>query len=133
MSKINRKRASCLAAGDMEILQVLWTEGPGTIAVVHKAMDRPIGYTTVQTKLNRLVDKGLVRRGKTRPARYSAAVKPEEIGSRHLDVLIERVTGGSIVPLVAHLVRDHAISREEMAELKRLIKEAERNIILKQK
>ncbi len=126
MSKNSRKKASCLAAGEMEILQVLWTEGPGTIATVHKAIDRPIGYTTVQTKLNRLVDKGLVRRGKTRPARYSAAVKQEEVGSRHLDVLIERVAGGSIVPLVAHLVRDHEISRDEMIELKRLIKEAER-------
>ena len=126
MSKNKRKKESCLAAGEMEILQVLWTEGPGTIAAVHKAMDRVIGYTTVQTKLNRLVDKGLVSRGKTRPARYAAAVAREEVGSRHLDVLIERVTGGSIVPLVAHLVRDHAISHDEMAELKRLIKEAER-------
>ncbi len=125
MAKKVRKKEACLTAGDMEILQVLWTEGPGTIAAVHKAMDRPIGYTTVQTKLNRLVDKGLVRRSKTRPAQYAAAVEPEEVGSRHLDVLIERVTGGSIVPLVAHLVRDREISSEEMAELKRLIKEAE--------
>ncbi len=126
MSKKARKQKAYLAAGEMEILQVLWTEGPGTIAAVHKAMDRPIGYTTVQTKLNRLVNKGLVRRGKTRPAHYAAAVEPEEVGSGHLDVLIKRVTGGSIVPLVAHLVRDHKITSDEMAELKRLIKEAER-------
>ena len=127
MPKTKAKSRTCLPSGELEILHVLWTEGSGTIAEVHKALDRPMGYTTVQTKLNRLVDKGLVRRGKTRPARYSAIVRADEVGSRHLDVLVERVTGGRIVPLVAHLVRDHRISAEELAELKELIAEAERS------
>jgi predicted transcriptional regulator len=76
--------------------------------------------------LNRLVEKGAVTRTADRPARYAAAVAPEEVSARHLDLLLERVSGGSVVPLVAHLVRDRALSRADIAELKQLIAEAER-------
>jgi hypothetical protein len=39
---------------------------------------------------------------------------------------MERVSEGSVVPLVAHLVRDRTLSAAEIAELKLLIAEAER-------
>ena len=80
----------------------------------------------MQTRLNRLVDKGMVTRTTDRPARYAAAVAPEEVSARHLDLLVERVSGGSVVPLVAHLVRDRALSSDDIAELKQLIAQAER-------
>ena len=44
-------------------------------------MDRPLGYTTVQTRLNRLVAKGVVARSNDRPARYRAAVRPDEVSA----------------------------------------------------
>ena len=60
-----------------------------------------------------------------RPARYSAAVAPEDVSARHLDLLLERVSDGSVVPLVAHLVRDRRLSVQEISELKKLIAAAE--------
>jgi predicted transcriptional regulator len=124
MSK--RKKPPRLSAGELEILQMLWQRGPVALSEAHAGLERKIGYTTVQTRLNRLVEKGVVVRSADRPARYAAAVGPEEVGARHLDLLLERVSGGSVVPLVAHLVRDRALSSEEIAELKSLILEAER-------
>ena len=122
-----RKRAAPrLAAGEIEILQMLWREGGVTILEAQQALDRPVGYTTVQTRLNRLVAKGVVTRSKTRPAKYQAAVAPEDVSARHLDLLVERVSGGSVVPLVAHLVKDRDLSPEEIDQLKRLIDDAER-------
>ncbi len=120
-----RLAAHRLAAGEMEILQMLWSQGPVTISEAQQALDRPVGYTTVQTRLNRLVQKGVIARGKTRPAKYRAAVAPEEVSAGHLDLLLERVSGGSVVPLVAHLVKDRSVSPEELIELRRLIDEAE--------
>jgi predicted transcriptional regulator len=111
----------------MEILQMLWREGPLSLSSAHRAIGRSIGYTTVQTRLNRLVAKHVVRRTSDRPARYEAAVAPSEVSAGHLDLLLERVSGGSVVPLVAHLVRDRALSAADIAELKRLIAEAERD------
>jgi BlaI family transcriptional regulator, penicillinase repressor len=109
----------------MEMLQLLWREGAVTLSEAHAALGRPIGYTTIQTRLNRLVDKRVVGRTTDRPARYRAMVAPEEVSAKHLDLLLERVTD-SIVPMVAHLVRDRTLSPAEIAELKALIAEVER-------
>lgn len=115
-----------LSAGEMEILQMLWRQGSVALSEAQAGLGRSIGYTTMQTRLNRLVEKGVVTRSADRPARYTAAVAPEEVSARHLDLLVERVSGGNIVPLVAHLVRDRALSSGEIAELKQLIQEADR-------
>ncbi|HEY2837814.1 MAG TPA: BlaI/MecI/CopY family transcriptional regulator [Pirellulales bacterium] len=121
-----RRKLPRLSAGEMEIVQMLWRDGLLTLSEAHAALGRPIGYTTMQTRLNRLVEKKIVSRDAERPARYSAAVGPAEVGARHLDLLIERVGGGSVVPLVAHLVRDRDLSSADITELKQLIAEAER-------
>lgn len=121
-----RRKTPRLSAGEMEILQMLWREGAVSLSAAQAALGREIGYTTMQTRLNRLVEKGVVTRTAERPAQYAAAVKPADVSARHLDLLMERVSEGSVVPLVAHLVRDRALSSAEIAELKLLIAEAER-------
>lgn len=123
-----RSGARRLSAGEMEILQMLWKHGEVTLSVAHQALGLPIGYTTVQTRLNRLVRKGLVRRSEERPARYSAAVGQEAVSADDLKLLVERVSGGSVVPLVAHLVRDRSVTAAEIAELKQLLDEAEQRL-----
>ena len=51
MNNANRR----LTRGDLQILQMLWREQRVTIAGAHQALAQPIGYSTVQTRLNRLV------------------------------------------------------------------------------
>ncbi|MBN1588614.1 MAG: BlaI/MecI/CopY family transcriptional regulator [Pirellulales bacterium] len=123
-----RRKPRRVSAGELEILQVLWHNGEVTLSEAHRNLGRKIGYTTVQTRLNRLVEKGLARRSTERPAQYSAAVSQEEIGAGQLDLLLERVSGGSVVPLVAHLVEDRSLSPKEIEQLKQLIDEAEKNL-----
>ncbi len=103
---------------------MLWREGAVSLSQAHRALGLPIGYTTVQTRLNRLVKKGLVRRGEERPARYAAAVSRDDVCAEDLNLLVRRVSG-SVVPLVAHLVRERSLSASEVDELKLLIAEAE--------
>jgi len=121
------KRKPQPAPGEIEILQMLWETGPVTLSQAHQAMKRSIGYTTVQTRLNRLVEKGLVIRSQDRPAQYSAAITPDDVSAGQLDLLLKRVSGGSVVPLVAHLVRDRALSAKEIKELRALINQAAKN------
>lgn len=114
------------SAAEMQLLDVLWTAGPSTIAEVHERLGKP-AYTTVQTRLNRLVDKRLAERSGDRPAKYAAAVEREQVSAGHLGLLVERLCGGRIVPLVAQLVADRKLSSEEIVELKELIAAAERS------
>jgi predicted transcriptional regulator len=109
----------------LEILAALWRTGPGTISDVHEALGQPIGYTTVQTRLNRLVSKGVVTKSDERPAHYQAGLLPEEVSRGDLEMLVRRVNSGQVVPLVAYLVRDRTLTRDEIDDLRRLIDEAE--------
>lgn len=125
---MNKKSNIKLSAGEMEIMSLLWEHGALTLAEAHETLDRPIGYTTMQTRLNRLVEKGLAKRSKDRPARYEAAVSSKDASANHLKTLLDRVTGGKVVPLVAHLVDDHSLTKDEIGELKKIIKEAEKRL-----
>jgi predicted transcriptional regulator len=67
-----------------------------------------------------------VTKSDERPAHYQAGFGPEEVSRRDLEVLVRRVNRGEVVPLVAYLVRDRTLTRDEIEDLRRLIDEAER-------
>lgn len=114
-----------LTAGEIELLGILWQAGSVTIAEAQRLFPRPVGYTTVQTRLNRLVKKGVALKSDDRPARYAPAITREQVSAGDLRFLLDGVTGGRVVPLVAHLVRERSLPRQEIEDLKRLIAEVE--------
>ena len=117
-----------LGDGELELLQMLWSEEAVTISEAQAALPREQGYTTVQTRLERLVAKGAASKSSGRPARYSAAIGPEDVSRRDLNSLLDHVTGGSIMPLIAHLVRERTLDPDELSEIRSLIAEAEQSI-----
>jgi len=114
-----------LLASELEILQTLWSGDGLTIVEVQRRLSKSAGYTTVQTRLNRMVQKGFVKRSRQTPSRYSAAVSQEEATSVDLNMLLNRVSQGQVLPLVAQLLGDRSLSEEEYAELRQLIDDAE--------
>lgn len=118
-----------LTSGELDLMDLLWRHERLTLAEAHEAFGvGRIGYTTMQTRLNRLVKKGLAHKSSDRPAGYTPAVERRDVQAGHLDDVLERLADGSVVPLVAHLVRDRKIDRDELAELKRLVRQAERDL-----
>jgi len=128
MSKAKRR----LTQGELQILQMLWREQRVTIAGAHQALGEPIGYSTMQTRLNRLVEKGLVRKTKETPTRYEATIQPEDVMESELRTLVQDVSGG-VVPLVAQLFREHQPTAGELDEIRRLIEQAEGRLEPKRK
>ncbi|MGO9113061.1 MAG: BlaI/MecI/CopY family transcriptional regulator [Thermoguttaceae bacterium] len=117
------------AQGELEIMAMLWREGPLTLAEAHERFadyGRPVSYPTMQTRLNRLAAKGMVRRSSDRPACYLAAISAEEVGVEHLDRWLHTTRQETVVPLVAHLISERPLTEQEIVELKRLLDEAER-------
>ena len=115
-----------LSAGELEMIQLLWEHKTLTLAEAQEAIGREIGYTTIQTRLNRLVEKGLVERSEERPARYRTHLSPDDVSQPHLDLLLKRVSGGSVVPLVAGLIRHQKLAPDEIAALRKLVDDLER-------
>jgi predicted transcriptional regulator len=114
---------------ELEILQVLWTRGPSTVREVHEVLSekRPIGYTSVLKLMQIMTEKGSVRRNETQRAHVYEVCQPAEKTKRGLaaDVL-ERVFKGSASELMMHALAGRRASKEEIAELRRLINEYER-------
>ena len=84
MAKTRKMKAS-LSDGEIELLGFLWEHGELSLSEAHQQFSKSIGYTTMQTRLNRLVDKGLVTRSASRPAKYSAKIAPEDVSANHMD------------------------------------------------
>jgi len=124
-----RPKSIRLSSGELEILAMLWELGPLTIAQAHEQFRRfgkPIGYPTMQTRLNRLAEKGYVHRNDRRPAEYAAGITAEQVSAGHLGQILDAIGRQKLIPLVAHLISERSLSPAEIDDLKRVLTEAKK-------
>lgn len=108
------------------IMQVLWDKGRATAREITVAINaaEPIAHSTVQTLLRGLEDKGSVSHDtEGRTFVFFPLVKEEQFKRSATRDLVERVFGGSPGSLVAHLLKNEQVSREEIEEIRELIKQ----------
>ena len=112
---------------ELAVLQVLWQQDGATRRhIVERLYPRgePADFTTVQKLLERLEKRGLVRRGGTdRQRTYSATRSRDELLSRRLEDLADRLGGGSLMPLVLNLVKTRPLTAAELEELRAFVRE----------
>jgi predicted transcriptional regulator len=114
--------------GELEILRVLWEQGPRTVREVHETLERerPTGYTTVLKLLQIMTEKGLVTRDETARAHVYAAGVPEADTQRQLvGDLLDRAFGGSALKLVLHALSARKASPAEIARIRRMLDDLE--------
>jgi predicted transcriptional regulator len=81
----------------------------------------------VQKLLERLQAKGYVTRDRSRDVvTFSAAIDREQLISRRLLDVADKLCGGSLTPLLMNLVRAKPLTRRELDELRALIEELRR-------
>lgn len=107
-----------LGERELDIMQALWQSGSATVAEVHQSLQNKredIAYTTVQTMLNRLEAKGLVKRdGSDRAHRYLPVLKEPAVVNGAIQKLAERFFGGSVEALATRLVeKDLSVTQLE--------------------
>lgn len=118
-----KKTKVLITSGEMELLRVLWDLVGATISQVHKELanrGNSLAYGTVQTRLNRIVEKGVARRVGF-PGEYQALLKPEDVSEPYYDN-IEKLCGGSIVPLLSHLASKRDFDSDEIALLEEIVR-----------
>ena len=112
---------------ELAVLQVLWRQGETTRRRIVECLyprGEPADFTTVQKLLERLEKRGLVRRGGSERQRtYNATRSRDELLSRRLEDLADRLGGGSLVPLVLNLVRTRPLTAAELDELRAFVRE----------
>ena len=116
---------------ELAVLQVLWDQGPATIRRITDLLypeGGPAHYATVQKLLDRLEAKGFVTRDRTPPAHaFAAAVGRDDLIGRRLQAMAEQLCGGSLTPLLTHLVKARRLSPRERQDLRDLIDELDRH------
>src|SRR5271157_2574286 len=113
---------------ELEILTVLWSRGPSTVRDAHEiiAKRKPARYTTVLKTLQIMAEKGLVRRDEKQRAHVYEAACPREWTQRQLaGDLLQRAFAGSAKSLLMGALSARKASREELAELRKMIEEYE--------
>ena len=90
---------------ELDIMAVLWSRGPSTVAEVQEALADDLAYNTVLTMLKVMEGKGYVsRQAEGRAHRYHAEVEREAAGESALGRVTERLFGGSPEKLLLKLV-----------------------------
>ncbi len=111
---------------ELDVLKVLWDLGEARVRDVHEAMCRQqeCAFTTVQTLLRIMADKGLVRQRQVeRALLYTPVYTREQVRSRFLN----RVFDGALDKLVLNMLQAESVSPEEMRDLELLIAKARRS------
>jgi len=114
---------------ELEILTVLWSRGPCTVRGVHEtiAARRPAQYTTVLKLMQIMAEKGLVRRNEEQRAHVYEAAQPMEWTQRQLaGDLLQRAFRGSAASLMLGALSARKASRQDLAELRRVLDEFEK-------
>lgn len=109
---------------ELQIMTMLWTDGPLPIREIQERLpDRP-AYTTVQTVVYRLEWKKAVRRTKKvgNAHIFEAAIERDTVQHSMIDDLLG-LFGGRVLPVLAHLIDSEKLTREDVREAQEFLKE----------
>jgi BlaI family transcriptional regulator, penicillinase repressor len=116
---------------ELDILKVLWDESPLPVRHVRARLAEQIGsdlsHSTVITLLNIMVRKKYVRRRKRGNAfLFSAAVERDRVTGGMMGNLLAKVFDNSPSAMVLNLIETAELDAEELAALRRLIRQQEK-------
>ncbi|MBK8562293.1 MAG: BlaI/MecI/CopY family transcriptional regulator [Saprospiraceae bacterium] len=113
---------------ELEILQVLWENGPSSVRFVNEQLGerKDVGYTTTLKLLQIMHEKGLVvRNTDARSHIYEAAIERDVTQRNLLGTFVDNVFSGSAMNLVMQALGNHKASKDELDQIKALIEKME--------
>ena len=112
---------------ELQIMQVLWKDGPSTVQSVQQRLPGdPLAYTTVQTMLNILQRKGKVKRKLLGKAyEYRPVLGRDKALREAASDMLDRMFGGSVEALLMSLVKSNQLDAEKLAKVQKLIESQE--------
>ncbi len=116
-----------LSAAEWEIMQVVWERNePATVRQVVDAA-YPHGekaYTTVQTLMNIMSEKGFLRKDKVGLIIvYTEAISKDKFFRKSISTLATHMFDGSVAAMASYLVNTNRFSQDEIEDLRKLLKD----------
>ena len=117
-----------LSQPELEVMEELWKHGRLAIREIQESFPEPgrPPYTSIQTIVYRLEEKGAVRRVRKigNAHIFEAAVSRQEVSGRFIDDLLS-FFGGRAQTVMAHLVESGKLTRADIRETEKLIDDLE--------
>ncbi|MEZ5940584.1 MAG: BlaI/MecI/CopY family transcriptional regulator [Planctomycetaceae bacterium] len=113
---------------ELDILQVLWRQGPSTVRAVHEVLSqgKELTYTSTLKTMQVMHEKGLVARDESQRSHiYEAVVQQKSTQQQFVCDLVDRVFGGATEQLVVQALSSRSVSTDEIAEIRKLLDELE--------
>jgi len=116
---------------ELKVLEALWDRGSATVRELAEALygeAGPAKSATVLKLLERLERDEYVSRDRSGGVQsFAATIRREDLIDRRLQSLAEQLCGGSLTPLLTHLVRADRLTAAERQSLRDLIEELDQN------
>ena len=118
--------AERISEAEHAVMEVLWDEAPLTAQDVAERIPatRDWSANTVKTLLGRLLAKNVIAHEEDgRRYRYRPLVAREDYVAGESRRMMDRLFGGKLSPLVAHLAERDALSAQDISEIEALLRE----------
>ena len=115
-----------ISEAESVVMDVLWKRNPLAAEDIVAALAQRQDWqeATIKTLLNRLLKKGAISAEKDgRRYLYAPVLQREAWVQGESESLLERMFDGRVAPLVAHFSEQRKLSRKDIAELRKLLKE----------
>jgi BlaI family transcriptional regulator, penicillinase repressor len=115
-----------ISEAEYVVMDVLWAEAPLTANMVADRLRNSQSWSlpTVKTLLSRLLAKrAIAYEPDGRRFLYRPLIARADHATRDVKRLVDRLFGGKLSPLVAHLAEQEALSPDDIAEIEALLKE----------
>lgn len=125
-----RKKIS-LSEMEWQILKIIWKDKKTTVKDVWNQLfpEGEKAYTTIQTYMDRMVDKKILKKEKIGLVNfYEQLLSEEDALDYATENLVDRAFQGSFGLLAAYLIGSHRIKASDLEKIKKMITEKEKEI-----
>jgi len=122
------KPSTTLTEAELRIMEILWTQGPGTVQQVLDSLPaKPaLAYNSVLTTIRILERKGYVEHVKDGRAHvYRALLERKDATRSEIRHLMSRFFRDSHEELVLNILEDRGLDSEELEQLKKILQRSE--------
>ena len=110
---------------ELEILQVLWVNGPSTVRFVNEKLNeqkREVNYTSTLKLMQIMVEKGILKRDES-SMKHIYEPAQEELKTKNflLDRFVDSIFDGSASSLMMQFLGNKKTSKKELEKIRQLI------------
>jgi BlaI family transcriptional regulator, penicillinase repressor len=111
---------------EMDVLQVLWQQGPSTVRFVHDTLNEQkeaVQYTSTLKLMQVMTEKGMLTRDESSMKHvYSAVLEESKTKGTMLSRFVDNMYDGSVSNLMVALLGNDKTSEKELQVLKEMLK-----------